>query len=169
MSPRYPIYIPSKGRATSPFTIAMFLRDRVEFRVVVEEAEASAYAAVCGAERVLVLPESGRGLTYSRNWIKAHAAAAGYKRHWQFDDDIRGMNRPYKNQKLSVAADVAIMCAEDFTDRYTNVALTSFNSQFFYAREREGRGPSRAVRGEYALLYGVPRLARAARLSRAFQ
>jgi len=130
-TPRYPIYIPSKGRAHVPYTIKMFLRDGVDFKVVVEENDAEAYAKVAGEERLLILPESGRGLVYSRNFIYEHAVATGAERHWQFDDDIKSMRRLYRGYKLKCAANVALVAAEDFVDRYENVAVASFNSWFF--------------------------------------
>lgn len=128
---RYPVFIPSKGRHANPLTIRMFLRDGVDFRVVVEPQEVSAYAEVAGPERVLALPESGRGLTFSRNWIKAFATAEGAARHWQFDDDIRGMTRLYRGSRVKCSSLSAIAAAEDFVDRYENVGLASFNSEFF--------------------------------------
>lgn len=130
-APRYPIYVPSKGRHERPLTIRMFLSDGVDFRVVVEREERDAYARVAGADRVLVLPESGRGLVYSRNWIKSHATSGEHARHWQFDDDVWQVMRLYRGHKLPCDTGAAIAAAEDFIDRYENVALASLNSEFF--------------------------------------
>lgn len=129
--PRYPIYIPSKGRSHAPLSITMFLRESMPFHVVVEPQEVEAYSKVAGEDRVLCLPESGRGLTYSRNWIRQHAIDGGATRHWQFDDDIRYMRRVYRGHRIRMPARIAICAAEDFCDRYENVGLASFNSQFF--------------------------------------
>jgi hypothetical protein len=136
--PRYPVFIPSKARAQEPLTIKMFQKDGVPFRVVVEPQEREAYAKVVGEESVLTLPESGRGLTYSRNWIKAHATEEGHERHWQFDDDIRYMNRLHRGLRLPCTSRGAIAAAEDFSDRYENVGLTSFNSSFFITTYANG-------------------------------
>lgn len=127
--PRYPIYIPSKGRADRLKTAKMFDDAGVRYSVVVEPAEVAAYAAF--KERLLVLPEDGRGLVYSRNWIKDYAASTGAERHWQFDDDIQYMSRLVKKYRIRCPAGVALAVAEDFVDRYENVALASFNSEFF--------------------------------------
>lgn len=131
LSPVYPVYVPSKGRSDRFLSGKTFARDGVPFRVVVEPTEVGSYAAVVGEENVLSLPESGRGLVYSRNWIKDHSISEGHERHWQFDDDIRRFWRMHLGRRLPCSASVAIAAAEDFTDRYSNVALTSFNSSFF--------------------------------------
>lgn len=127
--PRHPVYIPSKGRAHSMFTAKMFDAVGVPYKVVVEPSQVESYAA--WKDRLLVLPEDGQGLVYSRNWIKDHSKASGHERHWQFDDDIHYMMRVYKGNRLPMAANIALALAEQFVDRYDNVALASFNSTFF--------------------------------------
>lgn len=129
--PRYPVYIPSKGRAANTVTAKMFETDGVAFRVVVEPQEVELYEARWGRDRVLSLPENNRGLVYSRNWIKEHAVAGGHARHWQFDDDVKGMIRLHCAHRIPCTSAVALQVAEDFVDRYENVALASFNSWFF--------------------------------------
>lgn len=131
MKPRYPVFIPSKGRADRLLTAKLFTRDEVPFKIVVEPNEVPAYARHWGEESLLVLPENNKGLVYSRNWIKRHSTALGHERHWQFDDDIKRMIRLHKGARLKCPTGTALAIAEDFTDRYENVALTSFNSWFF--------------------------------------
>ena len=129
--PKYPVYIPSKGRSDRPLTAKMFDRDGVPFRFVVEPNEVPAYAADWGEERVLVLPENNRGLVYSRNWIKQHAIGEGHERHWQFDDDVWRLRRLHHGRRYPCDSRIALVVAEDFVDRYENVGLCSFNSSFF--------------------------------------
>lgn len=128
--PRYPVFIPSKGRADRLLTAKMFTKAGVPFKVVVEPSEVPAYERQWGADSVVSLPENNRGLVYSRNWIKRHSTEQGHARHWQFDDDIRRMIRLHRGKRIVCDAGVALAVAEDFTDRYENVALTSFNSWF---------------------------------------
>lgn len=135
-SPRYPVYIPSKGRPDNQKTARAFEADGVPFRIVVEPSEVEAYSETWGAERVLSLPEDGRGLVYSRNWIKDHSVSEGHERHWQFDDDIRRFMRLHRGRRLPCSSKDALLVAEEFTDRYENVALTSFNSTFFVPASR---------------------------------
>lgn len=129
--PRYPIFIPSLGRADNVKTAKLFLEDGVEFKIVVQPDQVAAYADVFGIEKILTLPEDGKGLVYARNWIKDYSIQQGDERHWQFDDDIRGMFRLYRGFKIPCSTAIAIVCLEDFTDRYENVAIASFNAISF--------------------------------------
>jgi hypothetical protein len=112
-------------------TVKFLIRDGVPFLVVVEREEAEKYAAVVGEQRVLVLPESGNGLMYARNWIKAHSIEAGAVRHWQLDDNIGQIRRLYGGERIPCAAGPALAAIEDFTDRYENIAISGFNYQMF--------------------------------------
>jgi hypothetical protein len=130
LRPKYPVYIPSKGRAANMLTCRVFDRGNVPYRIVVEPSQVEHYAPKY-EHCLLVLPEDGKGLVYSRNWIKRHATAEGHARHWQFDDDIKFMTRMYNGHRLPIAASAALALAETFVDRYENVALASLNSEFF--------------------------------------
>src|SRR4030095_2320734 len=92
--PRYPIYVPSKGRATQCLTANWLQKEGVPFRLVVEPQDGEQYAGRYGLDRLLVLPFAHQGsVTPARNWIKAHAIAEGHERHWQLDDNIRRRDR----------------------------------------------------------------------------
>lgn len=131
--PRYPIFIPSKGRYLHDraLTARCLMADDIAFRVVVEEEERYHYAQLVGEERLLVLPESGKGLYWSRNWIKDFATAEGAERHWQLDDNIIEFRRLYRGERIPCAAGLALRVCEDFTDRYENVAVSGLNYQMF--------------------------------------
>lgn len=130
-TPRYPVFIPTRGRVDNQVTAKMFASCGVPFQLVVEANEEEAHAKNWGKHRVLVLPKSKQGLVYSRNWIKDFSTAEGHARHWQFDDDVRRMVRLHKGRRITCPANVSLAAAEDFVDRYENVAIASFNSWFF--------------------------------------
>jgi hypothetical protein len=134
--PRYPVYVPSRGRAdyATALTVRFLLRDEVPFRVVVVPSEAGAYAELAGAERLLVLPSDDCVLRDARNWIKDHAAVAGHARHWQLDDNIHHIRRWYRGRRIPCAAGPALAAVEDFTDRYTNIAIAGLNYTMFAVR-----------------------------------
>lgn len=141
MNPRYPVYIPSKGRWERPLT-ANRLRDMgVPFRLVVEPSEAENYAKEFG-DSVLVLPfeNLGQGSIPARNWIWDHALAAGHARHWIIDDNIVRFYRLNLNRRIPVASGSIFAAAEDFTDRYENIAFAGFNNLAF-APDREPNIP----------------------------
>jgi hypothetical protein len=119
--PRYPIFVPSKGRADKEMTAAMFDTEGIPFKLVVEPQEEGAYRERWGAERVLTLPANNQGLVFSRNWIKSYATQKGHERHWQFDDDIRKFYRHHHGRRIKAPARVALCVLEDFVDRYENV------------------------------------------------
>lgn len=131
MTPKYPVFIPSKGRAHCMLTPKTFDASGVPYTVVVEPSQVESYTAHGYGDKLLVLPENGQGLVYSRNWIKDYSRGQGHERHWQFDDDIYHFRRLYRGNKLPVTAAIALAVAEEFVDRYENIALASFNSKFF--------------------------------------
>lgn len=137
--PRYPVYVPSKGRYDNCQTAKFLARDRVPFTVVVEPKEAYHYAAVFGKERVLVLPEDDVRLVGSRNFIKEHATAAGYERHWQLDDNIKQMRRLYHGKRIPCESGPALAAIEDYSDRYENLGVSgpAYTSFVRYANQRK--------------------------------
>ncbi len=132
--PRYPIYIPSKGRADACLTADCLAKDGVPFVLVVEPQEAPLYTERYGASRILILPFSnlGKGSIPARNWIKDHSVKAGAERHWQLDDNMPGFYRIYQSRRLYCEAGVALRVTEDFTDRYENIAISGLNYDKFY-------------------------------------
>jgi len=129
--PRYPIYIPSKNRHDVCSMAQYFLKDGIDFKIVVEPGQAEKYITAFGKEQVLVLPEDGLKLLGSRLWIRQHSIDNGYERHWQFDDNIRSIGRFNAGQRLKCDSGAAICAIEDFTDRYENVGVSGFNYQMF--------------------------------------
>jgi hypothetical protein len=129
--PRYPIYVPSKGRADCCLTAKFLVKDEVPFYLVIEPQEQGVYAAQFGEARLLVLPFSNQGLIAARNWIKEHATRTCHKRHWQLDDNIWQIKRRYHGLRIPVDAGIALAVCEDFIDRYENVAVAGMNYEMF--------------------------------------
>lgn len=129
--PRYPVYIPSKGRANFCFTAKFFIEDGIDFKIVVEPAEYDNYKKVFGSDILLLLPENNLKLLGSRLWIREHSIKNGFDRHWQFDDNIRWIYRRYQTKRIRCNAGIAIRACEDFTDRYTNIGISGMNYEMF--------------------------------------
>ena len=131
--PRYPVYVISKGRASTPYTAKFLMKDKVPFKIVVEPQEAEEYAQVVGASNVLILPFSNLGLggIPARNWVWEHAKESGAKRHWILDDNIRQVRRFTRGKRIPCASGPAFAALEDFTDRYTNLAICGMNYTMF--------------------------------------
>lgn len=144
--PKYPIYIISKGRADSRLTSKTLEEINVPYRIVIEESEYDAYAAVIDPKKILVLPTDFRqnpkwalpdtegrvgGSIPVRNFVWDHSVSEGHARHWIMDDNMRYFYRLNRNYKRPVTTGAVLRAAEDFTDRYTNVKQSGLNYAFF--------------------------------------
>lgn len=136
--PKYPIYIPSKGRSETRFTIKALDEMGIPYFLVIEPHERELYRDVA-PERILLLPwskpESATELVSARNWIMEHSIAAGHARHWQLDDNIRAFYRLHDNLKVPVTTGATFRAAEDFVDRFENVAQAGFQYFMFASRK----------------------------------
>lgn len=137
MNPRYPVYIPSKGRWESRLTSKALDKIGVPYHLVIEREEYEQYASEVPAEKLLVLPFSGQGLIASRCWIMKHSIEQGAQRHWQIDDNIRDFYRLHKNVKYRVSSGTIFAAAEDFVDRFQNVAYAGFQYEMFAPRKKK--------------------------------
>lgn len=135
MNPDYPVYIISKGRHDSRLTSKALEKMRVPYHIVIEPQEYDLYASVIDPKKILVLPFSnlGQGSIPARNWVWEHSISIGAKRHWILDDNIRRFNRLNKNMRYELDDETVFKAAEDFVDRYTNVALAGFQYRGFAA------------------------------------
>jgi hypothetical protein len=139
--PQYPIYIVSKGRWEKPLTARQLESFGVPYRIVVEPQEYEHYAKVIDPQKILTLPFSDlqQGSTPARNWVWEHAIKAGVKRHWIMDDNIYMFLRFHKNLKVPVADGTIFRIAENFVDRYENIAISGFNYIHFIERKKGDR------------------------------
>lgn len=139
MNPEYPVYIISKGRWNSRLTVKALERMNVPYHIVVEPPEYENYAKFIDPEKIYTLPFNnlGQGSIPARNWVWEHSIANGYKRHWILDDNIRVFRRFNNNKKYEVTSGTIFKCAEDFVDRYENVALAGFQYSQFVTLSRD--------------------------------
>jgi hypothetical protein len=142
MSPKYPIYIISKGRWERPLTSRALERMSVPYHIVVEPQEYDNYASVIDPKKILVLPFSnlGEGSIPARNWVWEHSIKMGAERHWILDDNMRAFYRLNRNKKNYVGYGASFKAAEDFVDRYENIGMAGFNYSTF-AQERDKLPP----------------------------
>lgn len=137
MNPRYPVYVISKGRWDTRLTSKALEKIGVPYYIVVEPQEFEQYAAVIDPAKILTLPFSnlGQGSIPARNWVWEHAISTGAKRHWILDDNLRGFFRMNRNYLTPVASGTMFYVAENFVDRYENVAKAGFNYFMFALRK----------------------------------
>lgn len=137
LQPRYPIYIPSRGRFESRKTLRALERMGIDYRIVIEKEELDLYSSVIDSHKILVLPHSGKGLVESRNWIRQHSMDEGHTRHWQLDDNISCFYRANNNLKTEVLSGNIFVAAESFVDRFTNVMVAGFEYESMVPREQK--------------------------------
>lgn len=136
-APRFPVYIPSKSRATIATTPHVLAALGVPHRIIVEDHQHDDYAATFGADRLLVLPRSyqdaydtcdvgvdpakSKGPGPARNFAWEHSLAEGAPWHWVMDDNIQLFARLHENKRVPVGDGLIFAAMEDFVLRYRNV------------------------------------------------
>ena len=135
MNPTYPVYVISKGRWEKCLTSKTLEKINVPYKIVVEPKEYDNYLEIIHKNKILVLPDNfselGQGSIPVRNWVWEHSIKQNSKRHWILDDNISNFMRFNKNLKIQVSDGTIFKCAEDFVDRYENVALSGFQYDYF--------------------------------------
>lgn len=141
--PRYPIYIITKGRFDSRFTIRTLTAMKVRFYIVIEPHEYHLYKTILPPAQILVLPFSnlGQGSIPARNFVWDHSTAAGDSRHWIWDDNIKYMYRSNANKRHYVGDGTTIRLSEDFVDRYENVKMSGQNYSYFCVSNNDRMPP----------------------------
>jgi hypothetical protein len=130
--PKYPVYVPSKGRSDKCLTADWLIRDGIPFRLVVEPQDRGKYAARYGPDLLLTLDVDDPGaVVYARNWIKKHAEEEGSFRHWMLDDNIKAIKMQKGAKRVDVDSRLALSSIEEFVDRYENVGAASMRHTTF--------------------------------------
>lgn len=137
MNPKYPIYIISKGRWQKRQTSRALEIMNVPYRIVIEPQEYKNYAKFIDKDKILVLPFSnlGQGSIPARNWVWEHSISEGYQKHWILDDNMDSFYRLNRNMKLIVTSGAIFQAAENFVDRYENIALSGFQYNSFVFKD----------------------------------
>lgn len=140
MNPKYPIYIISKGRWDKRQTQKILEYMNIPYKIVVEPQEYNFYNKYIDESKILVLPFSnlGEGSIPARNWVWEHSISIGAERHWILDDNMDSFYRLNRNMKLLVTTASIFKSAEDFVDRYTNIAISGFNYNSFIFKDYVG-------------------------------
>ena len=140
-NPKYPVYIISKGRASSMLTSKSLTRMKVHHYIAIEPQDVLLYEQalidfdLSEYVTLLELPFSnhGDGPGRARNWCWDHSIQIGSESHWVLDDNINDFYRLHLNQRIRVDSGAIFRAAEDFVDRYENVPVSGFQYRFFIA------------------------------------
>jgi hypothetical protein len=142
-STRYPICIPSKGRADCHTTGHRLNEMGADYKFFVEETEAEEYAKHVGEDKIVIMPFNnlGQGSIPARNFIWQWAIDNNHERHWIMDDNITMFNRNQSNRKLTCRSGAILRAMEDFTDRYENIAFAGPHCRGFVPDRDPGMTP----------------------------
>ncbi len=134
---KYPVYIVSKGRWENPLTAKYFLRDGVDFKIAIEPQELNDYRKTIPDKNILVLPFSNLGLgSYpARNHCWDDSIKNGYKKHFIFDDNIRGFRNFNAGNRTKCESVTPLKTLAEFTDKFVNIAISGYNYVSFATRE----------------------------------
>ena len=117
----------------------------IDYFVVVEDAEHYLYAQYIDRKRLLVLPQNyldsyetcddvvskSKGPGAARNFAWDHSLSLGHDYHWVMDDNLEDFHRLHHNAKIPVRCDSIFTAAEDFTQSFSNCAISGFNYYSF--------------------------------------
>lgn len=136
--PKFPIYIPSKGRYESMYTMRAHERLGVPYNILVEPQEIDLYKKELKARdyklwNIIELPFSnhGKGSGPARNFAWEHAKAAGYRRHWVIDDNLFEYWRFFNNSRIKFDTGSFFRAWEDWNDRFLNLKMSGLQYKFF--------------------------------------
>ena len=105
------------------------------YRIVVEPKEFSFYNQHIDKTKIIILPDNfselKQGGIPARNFVWEYSISEGHERHWILDDNIGSFRRLNRNRQVKVSDTTIFKCAEDFVDRYDNVALAGFQYDYF--------------------------------------
>ncbi len=149
MTQRFPLYIPSKGRAKHLITSSALTEMNVPHYIIVEPQEVDEYSAEIKARSInaAILPLDmaykdqyetcdSLGLTKStgpgpaRNFAWQHSISQGAAWHWVMDDNISSFRRMHNRERIKVITPKFWNAMEDFVLRYKNVAMAGPNYSF---------------------------------------
>lgn len=136
MNPKYPVFIPTKGRWDSRLTIRALEKIGVPYTAFIEAQEYEQYAAVVNPANLHVMPHRDQGLVVTRNYIWDYAQhELKTPRFWTMDDNIKNFFRLNNNLKVPVTSGNMLCAIEDFVERYENVPIAGMNYFMFASRK----------------------------------
>lgn len=138
MNNKYPLFVPTKGRYKTPYTIKALELLNIPYTAVVEKQEKDQYSDVVKKGNILVLPHQNKGLTVTRNWIWDYAQNELKTPYfWTMDDNIIEFYRLHKNIKYRFTSGTFLQAIEDFAERYENLYICGMAYEMFAPRKKK--------------------------------
>lgn len=152
-NPKYPLYIPSKGRYEIRQTSDYLTYMKVPHHIIVEEQEFDLYHEKIKDNKYVTLLQldktyqddyetlddlgntKSKGPGAARNFAWQHSIDNGFAWHWVMDDNILRFLRTNRNRQIKVSDGSIFRAMEDFCERYENVYMAGPNYFMFVPRK----------------------------------
>lgn len=150
IAPKFPLYIPSKGRSEYMITSKALTSMGVSHFIVVEPQQVPDYERAVKAMGLLatILPldmsykdkyetcdnlglSKSTGPGPARNFAWDHSISNGHAWHWVMDDNIKSFKRMHNKARVKALTPSFWRAMEDFVLRYKNVAMAGPNYSMF--------------------------------------
>jgi len=132
---RFTIYVITKGRWETNYTIKSLLNLGIEnYKVVIETQEVDNYIK-SGVDKEKIIPfekedkQNKSGIPV-RNFVWDYSIKQGEKYHWILDDNIENFYRWNRNKRTIVKSGFVFTHIEDYTMTKTNVVMSGMNYHF---------------------------------------
>lgn len=115
---KYPIFIPSKGRATYELAKVCPVLDqsKLHYTIFVEPQDELTYRGIFGLASIVVLKENDKGIGYARQSMLDYAREKKIPVYWQLDDNIYGFYKVEGGKTAKCGAREALETAETYFD-----------------------------------------------------
>jgi hypothetical protein len=133
---KYPVYIVSKGRYDNPITAKYFIKNNIDFYIVIEPQEKLLYEKIISKKNIIELPFSNLGLGSfpARNFCWEHSKSLGYNKHWIFDDNIYGFAKWINSKKQQINEGIIpLLYVEQYAEK-NNIDIAGFEYRYFVAK-----------------------------------
>lgn len=138
MNPDFPIFVPTKGRWKTPYTIRALEKRGIPYTAVVEEQEYAEYKEAIRHGQILVSPHRDKGCTVTRNWIWDYAQhELKVPFYWTMDDNIRHFYRLHQNREWHTTSGTFLRVIEDYVQRFENVYIAGMQYEMFAPRKQK--------------------------------
>lgn len=147
----FTIYIPTKKRSKSCYTAIELIENNVNFVLVVEKEDEEDYKQIFKDVEIIVLPDSNKGLSYARNFIKDYSISKNEKYHWQMDDDIKCFKKRENSKNVKESPLYIINEVENEIKRYSNVGVCGLRDSVFAWTQKEKISVNKLVASCYII------------------
>lgn len=130
--PKYTIYVITKGRWDTNYTVKSLEKLEIQnYKVVIEEQEVEKYIQ-SGIDETKIIKFNKEDKTNLsgipvRNFVWNYSINKGEKYHWILDDNIKGFYRWNRNKRFEVDSGYPFKHIEEYTETKNNVVLSGMN------------------------------------------